>query len=262
MRKNNASLALSPLASGSKGNSYWLEFGDTCALIDCGISHRQLNLRTQQIGRSLEQVDHIFISHEHSDHVKGLAVMLKKHHPVIWATRGTLRSIRHLIPDGSSVRMLENKDEIAGDFRVKAIPVEHDAAQPCGFHFETDGGSAAMVTDLGKWNQMIIDAIGGSELLIYESNHDPDMLRRGPYPPMLKMRIASPLGHLSNYDGADLAYRSMMDGTKKAILGHLSETNNTKMLALEAIQELLDDDSLDTEIIVASQGAPGPWVEL
>ncbi|MBZ0265069.1 MBL fold metallo-hydrolase [bacterium] len=261
MQKAENRLAICPLASGSKGNAWWIESGDTCILVDAGISHRQLQRRSEEIGRNLEQIDHVFITHEHSDHIKGLQILLKKTKPVIWATRGTLQALRGTLPDGAKVRMIDGKVETAGGFQVKAIPVVHDARQPVAYRFDCSDGALAVVTDLGCWNMMTAEALAELDILACESNYDPKMLERGPYPYYLKRRISSQTGHLNNSDGAMLALEAARKGLKQIILGHLSETNNDPKLASDTFAEKFEAEKIKFNIQVATQKHPGPWIE-
>ncbi len=255
-------LAVCPLGSGSKGNSYWIEANGTVILVDAGLSFRQLKLRAEEIGRDINQVDHLFITHEHTDHVKGLEVLLKRHKPVIWSSGGTLRQIRDKIPAGVKVRRMNGNAENAGSFSVRSIPVSHDAAEPYSYRFDTDAGAVAVFTDLGLWDGIHAEAVRGCKILVCEANHDPQMLRVGPYPPHLKARIASPLGHLSNDQGASLALEAVRSGTEYVILGHLSEQNNAPGIALDTFTNSLVPENKSVHIEAASQDTPGPWVEI
>ncbi len=262
MRADDYLLAFCPLASGSKGNAYWVETGGLVFLVDVGISYRNLSRRVEEIGRSLDQVEHVFITHEHSDHIHGLRQLLKKNRPVVWATRGTLRALREVIPDGASVRMInDGRGEMDG-MMIRAIPVQHDARNPVAYRFDTGSGSLAVVTDLGRWRNSESEALRGLDLLVCETNHDPHMLRHGPYPAELKQRIASPLGHLSNEEGAQLVTMTAGWGTRHFVLAHLSEQNNSPSLALDVVSERLDEHDIAVEIEVASQSRPGPWIEV
>ncbi|MFH0882439.1 MAG: MBL fold metallo-hydrolase [bacterium] len=258
--KPETSLSICPLASGSKGNSYWIEGGGTTILLDAGLSMRQLSRRVEEIGRRIDEVEHIFVTHEHSDHVYALTMLLKKQKPVIWASRGTLRTIRRRIPDGARVRMMNGAVEIAGAFSVRSVKIRHDAVDPLAYRFDLAGASVAVVTDLGSWDKAVVDTIAGVDVLVCEANHDPQMLVHGPYPTALKRRIASHLGHLSNEEGATLALKSVEKGTRTVVLGHLSEANNSPSLALDVFAEVFSDAGFSTKIDVASQDQPGPFV--
>ena len=255
-------IALCPLASGSKGNAYWIESGSTSILVDAGISLRQLTRRVEEIGRDIDAVDHLFITHEHADHIKGLQRLLAKHHPVIWASRGTLRALRGKLPEGAKVRMMNGNTEQAGEFHVEAVRVQHDAAEPVAYRFTSAHGSAAVLTDTGICSQEMVDVLGGPDVLVCEANHDPDMLARGPYPYYLKQRVASDRGHLNNEQGAAFSLGAIRQGTSKIILGHLSETNNSPTLALEVFLKVFEKEKEKVTLDVAAQDRPGPWVSV
>lgn len=255
-------LSICPLASGSKGNSYWIEANGTAILVDAGLSMRRLSHRVEEIGRDLQDVQHVFITHEHFDHVQAMSQLLKKHRPTVWATRGTLRAIRQHIPDGASVRMLNGRVESAGAFKASALSVSHDAAEPVMFHFATEGASAAVVTDLGVWDGQTAELTQRADVVVCEANHDPHMLAAGRYPAVIKRRIASPRGHLSNEEGAALAVQAVRGGAGSVILGHLSESNNSPSLALDVFGESMANAGLKARIDLAHQDRPGPWISV
>ncbi|MDP8207490.1 MAG: MBL fold metallo-hydrolase [Candidatus Electryonea clarkiae] len=262
MQKSNDFLAVCPLGSGSKGNSWWIECSGTTILVDAGLSFRQLSLRADQIGRNIDQVDHVFITHEHGDHVKAIPQILKKLKPTLWASGGTLKSMRKMIPDGASVRKMDGKVENVGSFKVRAIPISHDAAQPLAFRFDSDNGSVAIITDLGQWESMTAEAVREVDIIACEANHDPYMLTTGPYPPFLKQRVASGRGHLSNADGAKLAREAVRSGAKYVVLSHLSQTNNMREIAHDAFAHCFEEEGLNPQIEIASQSVSGPWIEI
>lgn len=262
MSGSTSRITLCPLASGSKGNAYLLEAGSTTVLVDCGLSLRQLTRRMEEIERNIAAVDHLFVTHEHADHIKGLAMLLKKHRPTIWTSRGTLHKLRGALPEGAKVRMLNGNVEQAGELQVETVKVSHDAAEPVAFRFNVEGASAAVLTDLGEWTPEVLEAVGGADLLVCEANHDPHMLQNGPYPFYLKQRVASVRGHLSNDQGAAFALEAARRGTKSVLLGHLSETNNSPGLALDVFQAALEAGNARIEVDVAVQDRPGPWIRI
>ncbi len=259
----NSTVALCPLASGSKGNSYYLEADGTSILVDVGISLRQLSLRLEAVDREANQIEHVFITHEHGDHVRGLEMLMKKCDPTLWASRGTLRKLRKHIPDHAKVRLIENEVETIGEIQVRAIPVSHDAAQPLAYRFDAPGGSAAIMTDLGTWDAAIAKAVHGVDLMVCEANYDPQMLRSGPYPQYLKHRISSVNGHLCNEDGAKLAASASNGQVEmQVVLGHLSEQNNSSGLALDTFTTYFEQVGKAANLVAARQDAPGPWLEV
>lgn len=262
MRVADNGIAVCPLGSGSRGNAYWVETGNTAILIDAGFSFKQLSGRIRDIGRDIADVEHLFITHEHNDHVQSLRVMLKRHKPTIWTSGGTLRAIRGMIPDGVSVKRLNGNLETCGEIAAQAISVSHDAAEPFAYRFDSPGGSVAVVTDLGEWTPEVSAALDGPDLLVCEANHDPEMLEMGPYPWYLKQRIASNRGHLSNEQGALLARETVARGTREIVLAHLSEKNNDISLALDVFRGRLNGSVEEVHLHAASQALPGPWVKV
>ncbi len=254
-----ASLRLCPLASGSKGNAYWVEYGEHRILIDAGLSHRQLSRRAAEVGRDLGELQHLFLTHEHRDHNQALSQILKRHRPVVWGTGGTLRALRGAIPEGTPVRRIDGHVEEAGPLRVQALRIEHDAAEPVAYRVDSPAGSLAVVTDLGQWRPGLVARLRGVGLLVCEANHDPIMLREGPYPIYLKRRVASALGHLSNEAGASLAVHLAREGVANVLLAHLSEKNNSPGLAHDVFAAALEGVDTRVSIDVASQVHPGPW---
>ena len=157
--------------------------------------------------------------------------------------------------------MLDGRMETADEVQVRGVPVNHDASQPIGFRFDFNDFALAVITDLGRWDSITAEAVRNVDLLVCEANHDLEMLQKGPYPFLLKRRIASPFGHLSNEAGAKLAIEAAQSGTKEIILGHLSETNNSPNLAFDVFAETLESAGLSVHLSVAMQGQAGPWVE-
>ncbi|MBD3167740.1 MBL fold metallo-hydrolase [bacterium] len=255
-------MTVCPLASGSKGNAYWIDTGDTAILVDAGISLRQLTRRTAEIERRLEQVEHVFITHEHADHIKGLQVFFKRFRPTLWASRGTLRRLRPVIPEGLNVRMLNGHVEEASGFRVEAVKVSHDADDPLAYRFECGDRSVAVITDLGDWGEREARLASGADVFICEANHDIHMLQSGPYPAFLKARVRSPRGHLSNLQGANLSLTAVQRGTKHIVLSHLSEQNNSPSLALDVFMQALERHSANVVLEAAAQHTLGPYIQL
>jgi len=262
MAQSDMPLAICPLASGSKGNAYYLEQGGVSILVDVGLSFKQLSLRLELIGRSINDIDHVFITHEHNDHAKALAVLTKKIKPTIWASRGTLRCLRGVLAEGSKVRMMNGNAESAGGITVNALSVNHDASDPLAYRFDSPSGSVAVVTDLGKWGKETVEFVNKVDIIVCESNHDPDMLQRGPYPFYLKQRITSQKGHLNNEESAMLVLEAVKSGTKHVVLAHLSESNNSPSLAIDVVRNILETQELFPEIFIAQQDEPGPWVKV
>ena len=224
-----------PLFSSSKGNSYYIQGNDSAILIDAGRSLRQLELAMYENGLSMRNVGAVFVTHEHSDHISALNVLLKKYHIPLYATLGTLEYLTgcNKVPAFASLNVIKDTVEI-NDFRVERVETSHDAAEPCGYFITTpDGRRLSIVTDTGYLTENARECIARSNLAVVESNHDIGMLRGGPYPYILKKRILSDSGHLSNSACAEALPYFVGSGLTRIILGHLSEENNTPRLAFE-----------------------------
>jgi len=221
-----------PLASGSQGNATLVEFGDTRLLIDAGLTLKELVVRLEASGIEPESIAAILLSHEHQDHVRGAQRFSSRFDvPVAanWATlAGMDRSPQAFaawidLPVGQTVTI--------GEASVVSFPVPHDAAAPVGFVLEGCGVRVGVATDLGHATPQIADRLAGCDLLMIESNHDPLLLRDGPYPWRLKDRVSGQLGHLSNSEAAALIKHSVDERCRCIVLAHLSEKNNTPELA-------------------------------
>lgn len=230
-----------PLFSSSKGNAEFIGSPEGGILIDCGVSARRLTQALERCGIHPAAIQGIFITHEHSDHVAGLRVFTKKYHIPLYAepvTRNNLYSGGWLEPEQSCTE-LTGTVECAG-IRVTPFATSHDTAQSCGYRMVMpDGRICAVCTDLGYVSEPVAAVLKGCDLVLLEANYDPDMLRTGPYPPQLKMRIASQYGHLSNGDSAAAARELVSGGTTRLILGHLSQYNNLPALAERTVEQAL-----------------------
>lgn len=196
-------MKFSSIASGSKGNCLLYENNDVKLLVDAGISKKRIEEGMSECGSSLEEVNGILITHEHSDHISGLGVVSRKYHIPIYATKGTISKILEDSKVGTIDRNLfneieENKDFYMGSTLVTPFSISHDAAQPVAYRFDSDGKSMAVATDMGMYDDYIIGNLKGLDAVLIESNHDINMLQIGPYPYALKRRIWGNKGHLSN----------------------------------------------------------------
>ena len=230
-----------PLFSSSKGNSYYIQGNGSAILVDAGRNLKQLELAMSLNGLSLKSVGAVFITHEHSDHISALKVLLNRYDIPVYASRGTLEYLAGTdkVPAKARMQVIEDAVETA-DFRVERVEISHDAAEPCGYRITTpDGRRLSIVTDTGYLTQDAKDAVSRSHLAVVESNHDVGMLKGGPYPYILKKRILSDSGHLSNASCAEALPSFVEAGLTRIILGHLSQENNTPHLALsEAVDSL------------------------
>ena len=226
-----------PLFSGSSGNCGYLSAGDTRILVDAGLSGRQIEDALSTVGGTLDGVQGILITHEHSDHVKGAGILSRKYRIPIYANEATwdamARSLGKLEP--AMCRVFVTGEEFCiGGLTVQTFDIPHDAADPVGYRFYYGRSSVAVATDMGYVRGSVLKAVSGSDLVLWESNHDIDMLRNNPhYSPALKQRILGRHGHLSNESAAEGILRLMDTGVRQVILGHLSGENNTPEKAME-----------------------------
>lgn len=243
------------LASGSKGNSALISTGKQNFLIDVGISCKKLTTRLGEAGYSAEDLDAIFITHEHTDHIDGLLTFTKKFSVPIYSSEMTWHAILSKKPElirrncrviGGSVR--------CGEVEINSFPIPHDAVDPHGYVLKCNGSKCAYITDTGFVTEAVRQAAQDADTLILEANHDIEMLKNGSYPPVLKQRILSTRGHLSNESAGNLL-ANLPRIPEKIILAHLSQENNLPHLALDTVRNILDSASLFNEanILVAAQ---------
>lgn len=242
-------ISFTPLGSGSKGNSVLVESDGGKFLIDCGFCVSTLRERLAAVHVSLEEIEGVVITHEHSDHIKGAAVLSDKFGIPVIGQQRTLRYMRSRLAAAcgldekavlKSALAFNNLEpfELCG-LAVIPFRTPHDAVFPVGYRFEDSESRAVYATDIGYVSREVKDMLKGAELIMFESNYDRDMLIRGKYPPRLKERIMSSRGHLSNDDCA-LAVTEMMDnGTQNIILGHISQENNLPSLVDEVTETAL-----------------------
>ena len=218
-------LHLHVLASGSKGNAAVVEGPEGSVLVDCGISRRALLQRAAELGVDMGRVRAVLLTHDHSDHVKGLSVFCTHFDGGLFATAGTVGARKYLTE--LPFTLVEHSDafEVAG-MRVQAFPTFHDVPDSMGFRFETADDALGYCTDTGHLGPEAMGALTGVRILALESNHDERMLANGPYPSYLKARVAGPTGHLSNAQAADALRTLTTEETETVVAMHLSEKNN------------------------------------
>lgn len=232
---------LCSIASGSSGNCIYVGDEDTHIMVDAGISGKRIEAGLNEIGLKTSDMTGILITHEHTDHIGGLGVISRRFGIPIYATHGTAEAIRRTpgvgnIPDELFHEISADRDFSLGGFSVSAIRVSHDAADPVAYRFHNKDRSAAVMTDLGKYDDYIIDSLQDCNAILLEANHDVNMLQVGPYPYLLKQRILGDRGHLSNESCGRLLVKLLNDGLEQIILGHLSQENNLAELAYETVR--------------------------
>lgn len=223
-----------PLFSSSTGNSIYIGGGDESILIDVGMTAKQTEQALWNIGVDADSIRNIFITHEHSDHVKGLKVFLKKHKARVFMTEGTREALSKtdILDTAEDIEIITSDGIDAGCMHIKPFAISHDCVEPCGYTAEmANGRKFAVATDLGIMTDEVMNALKGSDLVMLESNHDVNMLQCGGYPYMLKRRILGVKGHLSNDACAEALVELVKSGTTRIFLGHLSRENNVPQLA-------------------------------
>lgn len=238
-------LRLKSIASGSSGNCIYVGDDNTHLIIDAGISGKRIEAGLNEIGLKGSELAGILVTHEHADHIAGLGVMARRYGIPIYATTGTVTAIASTSSVGKidpSLYVGVKADESfqIGDLTIKPIKVSHDAAQPVAYRINHNRGSVAIMTDLGYYDDYIVNSLKDVELLLLESNHDIRMLETGSYPYHLKQRILGRRGHLSNENAGRLLCQVMHDNIKKILLGHLSHENNYPELAFETVRCEID----------------------
>ncbi len=264
---------VSILASGSSGNCTLLETERTCLLVDAGINRKELGRRLECLGIKPGRLDGILISHEHTDHTNGLAQISHEWSATAYVTKSTHQEIKKYLPEPAAKKLSRVEHIRAGDvftigdIEVSAFAIPHDAADPVGYTFRTNGTKVAIVTDLGYLPELVKHHLREADCLILESNHDLEMLKVGPYPWYIKQRVMSRTGHLSNTVVSDfLADPEVFDARARyLVLAHLSQQNNTPDLARISAEEGLNrrpqEAAFRGELMLASQHKPiGPLV--
>ncbi len=248
-----APLRFQVLASSSAGNSAYLSDGETSILIDCGLSGKEALRRLEAAGIPYQSIDAIFVTHEHADHICGLAGLCRKlKDKPIFLTTQTAAAIEDCSADVHFKTFDAGSKFRFGSFEVQSFSLPHDAIDPVGYTFESPSGKAGIATDLGYMPDSIRVHISGCDILLLESNHDLEMLKIGPYPWALKQRVMSRRGHLSNEVASQFILNDMSHRTKRLILGHLSEQNNLPALVHMIATDALRHKGLSsTELIVA-----------
>lgn len=251
------------IASGSGGNCVYVGSENTHLLVDVGISGKKVDAGLKELELEVKDIQGFLITHEHIDHVRGLGVLARRYEIPIYATEGSFERIKQMSILGNINESLfhviqADKSFQIGDVKIRPFRLPHDAAEPVAYRLECDNKTLAIATDMGFYDEYIIQYLKNLDVVLLEANHDTRMLQTGPYPYALKKRIMSKYGHLSNESSGQLLCRILHDNLKKIYLGHLSKENNYPELAYEAVKLEIQMSEIayqpsDFDIEVASQ---------
>lgn len=240
-------LQFSVLASGSTGNALYVETKEHAFLVDAGLSGKQMDQLCKQIGRDLKNLTGILVTHEHTDHVKGVGILARKYNLPIYANEKTWHAMERSIGQISLEQKFTFKMESVesfGGLDIESFGVSHDAVEPMFYIFHYEGKKLAVITDTGYVSDRMKGKINNADVFVFESNHDVEMLRMGKYPWNTKRRILSDVGHVSNEDAALAMSDVIGDQTKRIYLAHLSKDNNMKELARMSVTQTLQTQGI------------------
>jgi phosphoribosyl 1,2-cyclic phosphodiesterase len=243
------SLIISSLNSGSNGNCYYIGNGQDAVFIDAGISCRETETRMKKLGLDIKKIKAIFISHEHTDHISGLATLSKKYQLPVYITEGTHKQSRTHLEKHLVKRFHETEPVQIGNLTVTAFVKFHDAEDPHSFTVASPDVKVGIFTDIGKACKKLIHHFKQCHAAFLEANYDEEMLMNGDYPYVLKKRISGMNGHLSNTEALELFKKHRPPFMSHLILSHLSKNNNKP----ELVEKLFSDHARGTEIIIASR---------
>ena len=258
------------LYSGSSGNSIFIASDNTKILIDAGLAGKKIDDALKHIGEEASSIDGIFITHEHIDHIKGVGVLSRKYDIPIYANDNTWAVMEKNIGKikEHNIRIMDRRSSISiKDLEIRSFNIPHDAIAPVGYTMTSGGKNISVVTDFGVFTEEIRDNIIDSDIILLESNHDVNMLKMGPYPYNLKLRVLGENGHLSNEDCGRAIVSLLEKGIKKQImLGHLSGTNNHPDLAYQTVLDVLSNNGVkvgdDVSLQLASRHNPSEIILL
>lgn len=264
-------MRLTSIASGSSGNCTLIESDDTHILVDAGLTRKRINEGLIKVGRSLKDIDAILVTHEHIDHIRGLGVISRRDKIEMYSSEGTFMGITECRSLGEVDTNLFNKITIEnpftiGDIEIKPFDIFHDTYEPCGYTFTHGDKKAAIVTDTGTYDDVIVENLLNVNALLIESNYDIEMLKKGDYPQFLKERIMGDDGHMSNVLCHKLLSEILHDDLKEIMLGHLSINNNNPTIALNTVKDGIDNNKTDYcaddfKITVAERDSPSKPIE-
>jgi len=252
-------MIINSIASGSSGNSTLVCSESYCVLIDLGISFRKLETGLSTKGKTVDDINSVFVTHGHTDHASGIHTFRNRTKIPVYGTyetsdiyvdeKGGFGSNQEMGVELD--RFIKESEEVEiGDLQISAIRVSHDARHPVAYTVQNGNKKMAVVTDLGEGNQLLEKRLRECNVIIIEANHDPVMLEMGPYPELLKRRIKNPRGHLSNQK-TGIILKNVMDEETIAVLAHLSKINNTPQLAVQTVHEILRESGFKSNNLKA-----------
>lgn len=243
------------MGSGSEGNALLAEVGRTLVLMDCGFGLQEAISRMARLGVSPEKLSAVVVTHEHGDHIGGVARLARKFDLPVWLTHGTLRSQPNAFSGIAHINEIDSHQAFAiGDIEITPYPVPHDAAEPVQFVFSDGARRLGVLTDTGSSTAHIEQTLNGCHALVLECNHDSDMLMQGDYPFSLKQRVGGRYGHLNNRDAAGILASLEVDKLQHLIAAHLSRKNNTPELAVRALCGALNCEESWVGVATQEQG--------
>lgn len=230
------------LFSSSKGNCHLIEGGGAKILVDAGLSGIKIQNELKKSGTALDEIDAVLLTHEHSDHMKGVGVVSRRADIPVYVHEDVAKELLNKcgkFKEKNIITIRENRPVSIKGLQVMGFDIPHDAVHPLGFVIRDEKISMAVATDMGMIDEAVFQNISGLEFVFLEANHDENMLKTGPYPYNLKRRILSSYGHLSNEASGEMAKRLIKSGTKRIRLGHLSEQNNLSTLAYKTVRSAI-----------------------
>ncbi len=251
-------LHFSSLGSGSKGNATLVKSANSLLMIDCGFTIKETIRRLAVLGHQPDDITAILVTHEHSDHIKGVGPFARKFNLPVYLTHGSKQYDGVSKLSSANIINCHKAFEI-DDIEIMPVAVPHDAREPCQFVFKSANKTLGILTDVGNITPFVIDRYKQCDALMLECNHDPKMLSMGPYPPSLKLRVGGQWGHLSNHQAANLLRNIEHQRIQHLVISHISEKNNTEKLAKEAICEVYGNNR---SIILADQEEGVNWLEV
>ncbi len=250
------------LGSGSKGNAVYVESNETALLIDCGFSGKEIAARLALIGKELNQIESILVTHEHNDHIAGVGVLARKCKIPVYANEGTLKGAEKKFGKIEQMRLFDTGSTFTvKDITVKPFRVSHDTEDPVGYVLESGNIRLGYCTDTGKVTHLMAQRLKDCHGLVLEFNHDLEMLKNGPYPLMVQQRVKSSHGHLSNDDATAFFNDIYHDDLSHVVLAHLSEANNLPQFAFAGIESALHCYP-STRFEIARQDCPTSFITL